>query len=94
LIEWLGQKPIRLRPETSLDKIMLEIYRHFNLKEKDFFVPGKDRKLSEARGMAGWLVSKLGVSTLEELGKRMGRDVTTLSSGVKRLQIRSKRTSS
>jgi len=27
---------------------------------------------------------------LEELGKRTGRDVTTLSSGVKRLQIRSK----
>ena len=54
------------------------------------FVTGKDRKLSEARGMAGWLVMELGVGTLSELSRRTGRDVTTLSSGVKRLQIRSK----
>jgi chromosomal replication initiation ATPase DnaA len=54
------------------------------------FVTGKDRKLSEARGMAGWLIMELGGCPLEELGKRTGRDVTTLSSGVKRLQIRSK----
>ena len=52
---------------------------------------GKDRKLSEARGMAGWLVMELGVGTLEELGRRTGRDVTTISSAVKRLQNRSKK---
>jgi len=40
--------------------------------------------------MAAWLVLELGVGTLAELSRRMGRDVTTLSAGVKRLQIRSK----
>ena len=40
--------------------------------------------------MAGWLVMELGVGTLSELSRRTGRDVTTLSAGVKRLQIRSK----
>ena len=39
--------------------------------------------------MAGWLVMELGVGTLSELSRRTGRDVTTLSAGVKRLQIRS-----
>ena len=43
--------------------------------------------------MAAWLVLELGVGTLAELSRRMGRDVTTLSAGVKRLQIRSKRDS-
>jgi REP element-mobilizing transposase RayT len=85
----VGRKPTRLRLKASIDRIMLEICRHFHLEEKDFFVTGKDRKLSEARGMAGWLVMELGGCPLEELGKRTGRDVTTLSSGVKRLQIRS-----
>jgi len=33
---------------------------------------------------------ELGVGTLAELSRRVGRDVTTLSAGVKRLQIRSK----
>ena len=50
----------------------------------------KDRQLSAARGMAGWLTLELGVGTLTDLSRRTGRDVTTLSAGVKRLQIRSK----
>jgi chromosomal replication initiation ATPase DnaA len=40
--------------------------------------------------MAVWVIMELGVCTLGELGKRMGRDVTTLSSAVKRLQGRAK----
>ena len=86
----LGRKPMRLRPKASLDRIMQEVCRYYHLDEKDFLVPGKDRELSEARWMAGWLVMELGVGTLSELSRRTGRDVTTLSSGVKRLQIRSK----
>ena len=75
---------------VSLDKIMVEVCRHFSLEEKDFRVSGKDRSLSEARGIAAWLVLELGVCTLVELGKRTDRDVSTLSSAAKRLQIRSK----
>jgi putative transposase len=86
----LNREPKRLRPKATLEKIMLEICRYFHLEEKDFFVKGKDHKLSEARGMAAWLVLELGVGTLAELSKRVGRDVTTLSASVKRLQIRSK----
>lgn len=85
----LGREPMRLRPKASLDRIMQEVCRHYHFEEKDFFVRGKDRELSEARWMAGWLVMELGVGTLSELGRRTGRDVTTLSAGVKRLQIRS-----
>ena len=86
----LGREPMRLRRKASLDRIMQEVCRQYHFEEKDFFVRGKDRELSEARWMAGWLVKELGVGTLSELGRRTGRDVTTLSSGVKRLQIRSK----
>jgi len=86
----LDREPKRPRPKVNLEKIIGEICRYFHLEEKDFFVKGKDHKLSEARGMAAWLVLELGVGTLAELSKRMGRDVTTLSAGAKRLQIRSK----
>ena len=40
--------------------------------------------------MAAWLDMNLGVSPLTELGKMTGRDVTTLSSAMKRLQMRAK----
>jgi hypothetical protein len=43
------------------------------------------------RGMAAWLIFELGVSTLGELGKVTGRDITTLSSASKRLQTRASR---
>jgi len=36
------------------------------------------------------LVMECGGGTLGELSRRMGRDITTLSSAAKRLQIRSK----
>ena len=85
----LGGKPMSARPKASLDRIMQEVCRYYRFEEKDFLVPGKGRELSEARWMAGWLVMELGVGTLSELGRRTGRDVTTLSAGVKRLQIRS-----
>jgi len=40
--------------------------------------------------MAAWLVLELGVETLAELSRRVGRDVTTLSAQVRQLQVRSK----
>ena len=40
--------------------------------------------------MAAWLILELGVSTLWELGKVTGRDVTTVSSAAKRLQMRAR----
>jgi len=88
----LDGKPRRLRPKATatIDKAILEICRHFHLEENDFFITGRGHKLSEARGMAAWLVLELGVGTLAELSRRVGRDLTTLSAQVKRLQIRSK----
>jgi hypothetical protein len=86
----LDEKQMKQRQKVSLDKIMVEVCRYFSLKEKDLRGVGKDRRLSEVRGIAAWLVLELGVCTLGELGKRTGRDVSTLSSAARRLQIRSK----
>jgi hypothetical protein len=86
----LGKKEERSRHRVSLDRIIREVCRQYTLEEGDFFVSGRDRRLSEARGMAAWLVLECGIGTLRELSKRTGRDATTLSSAAKRLQIRSK----
>jgi len=86
----LDVKQMKQRQKVSLDKIMVKVCRYFSLKEKDLGGVGKDRRLSEVRGIAAWLVLELGACTLGELGKRTGRDVSTLSSAARRLQIRSK----
>jgi len=85
----LEEKPGRRR-RSSLEEILGKVCRSYSVRKVDLKRAGKDRRLSEARGMAAWLVLESGVSTLGELSKAVGRDVTTLSSSAKRLQIRSK----
>jgi len=80
----------RSRRRVSLDRIIQEVCNSFSLEEEEWLISGRDRRLSRARGMAAWLVMEYGIGTLGELSKRIGRDVTTLSSAARRLQIRSK----
>lgn len=87
VMEKEGQSP---RHRVGLDRIIQEVCKSFSLQEGDFLVSGRDHKVSKARGMAAWLVMEHGAGTLGELSKRIGRDVTTLSSAAKRLQMRSK----
>jgi len=76
----LEEKPRSKR--ASLEEVLFGVCRWYSVKARDLKRAGRDRRLSEVRGMVAWLVL--------ELGKRTGRDVTTLSSAAKRLQIRSK----
>jgi REP element-mobilizing transposase RayT len=86
----LEKEEQRPRHRVSLERIIQEVCKSFSLEEGEFLVSGRDQRVSRARGMAAWLVKEYGTGTLGELGKRIGRDVTTLSSAAKRLQIRSK----
>ena len=86
----LTQKEEAPRRKVKLERVLREVCRGYSVKEEDLRAGGKDRRLSEARGMAAWLVMELGVCPLKELGKVTGRDITTLSSGMKRLQMRAR----
>jgi REP element-mobilizing transposase RayT len=86
----LSQKEAMPRPKISLDKVLTEVCRYYRIRQEELASPGKDRRLSEARAMTAWLVSEFEICPLVELGESAGRDITTLSSGGKRLRIRSK----
>jgi len=86
----LSQKEVMPRSKVSLERILREVCQYYGIEEKDLVSRGKNRRISEARGIAVWLVLELGVCPLGELGKRTGRDISTLSSAVKRLRSRSK----
>ena len=86
----LGEKAV-MRPKGTLVKLMKAVCREYSINEAELRGSGRGRRLSEVRGMAAWLILELGISTLGELGKVTGRDVTTLSSAAKRLQIRAKK---
>ena len=84
----LSQKEAAPRSKVKLERVIREVCRHYSVKEAELGSGGKDRRLSEARGMAAWLIMGLGVCPLRELGKATRRDITTLSSVMKRLQMR------
>ena len=86
----LGQKKGMRRIGISLGEVIRILCQHYSIDERDLRLSGKERRFSEVRGMAAWLVLELGISTLMELGKLTGRDVTTLSSAAKRLEIRAR----
>jgi REP element-mobilizing transposase RayT len=86
----LEKEERRSRRRVSLDRILREVCKSFTLKEEELLVSGRGHALSRARGMAAWVVMECGAGTLGELSRRTGRDITTLSSGAKRLQKRAK----
>ncbi len=73
-----------------MDGVISEVGRYYDIRKEELVFSGKNRRLSEARAMASWLVLELWVCSLGELGKVTGRDITTLSSARRRLIIRSK----
>jgi putative transposase len=89
----LDQKRSKPRPKVELREVVKQVCRDYSVKEGDLAMPGKDRRLTEIRALVAWLIMELGVSTLGDLGEVTGRDVTTLSSAVRRLRNRAKRDS-
>ena len=86
----LAQAEARPKQRIGLDEIIQSVCRKYEIEAKDLKAAGKYRKLSAARGIAAWLILETGGATLAELSSNTGRDVSTLSSAAKSVQIRAK----
>jgi putative transposase len=88
----LGQKqPMRRKSRVGLDEVMQQVCKRYSIPEEDLRLSGRSRRISEARGVAAWLILESGICRLAELGKVTGRDISTLSSAVNRLQKRARK---
>lgn len=86
----LAHAEARPRQRIILDDIIRSVCRKYEIEENDLKAPGKYRKNSEARGMVAWLILETGEAKLSELSSYTGRDVSTLSSAAKAVQLRAK----
>ncbi len=80
----------KYQPKISSERILRIVLERFNLTERELAAPGKNRRCSEARAYLAWLYLETGCATLTALGERLGRDVSSLSSAVRRLQLKAK----
>ena len=69
---------------------MREVLERFKLNEDELAAPGKRRDCAEARAYLAWLYQYTGCDTLTNLSVRLGRDISSLSSAVRRLQLKVK----
>ena len=73
----------------SIGQIIQRVSRTYGVAETDLKSVAQRRALSEARAVVGWLVREGNCGTLTEAGRRLNRDVATMSSAVQRLLDRS-----
>ena len=87
----LGPKRSGPKFGIGLEGIWREVCKCYSVDENEWKSAGKERRLTEARGMTAWLVLESGAGTLVQLGRLAGRDPSTLSSAAKRLQRRAQK---
>lgn len=72
----------------TVREVLESVCREYEIDEAAIKSPSQNRKASEARAVAGWLVREFDCATLSEAGRLLNRDVGSMSSAVRRLTER------
>ncbi len=83
-------KPDVVHKHLTLDALVKTVCRECKLTEKMLASPGRTRVTSQARCLIGWLAQQRGRITLTDVAKRFGRDVATLSHGIRQLELKAR----
>jgi putative transposase len=81
-----GSEPLK---KPTIEAVIRALASLYDLRDGELASAGQGVRISEARAMAAWAVQELSGATITELGVKIGRDVTSLSSAVRRLRERS-----
>ena len=81
----------KYQPKVNPEKVFRIVLERYKLTEEELAAAGKNRLHSEARAYLAWLYLETGCETMTALGERLGRDVSSLSSAVRRLQLKAKK---
>lgn len=82
----MGKGVMQTRKEIVLNDLIRHVCKDYGIDEEQLASSGRDRYTSEARQVIGWLALKTDNLTLTQVAQYFGRDVTTLSRGVKRIE--------
>jgi len=81
----------KYQPRVNPEKVFRIVLERYQLTEEELAASGKNRCNSEARAYLAWLYLETGCGTMTALGERLGRDVSSLSSAVRRRQLKAKK---
>ncbi len=86
----LAQAGARIKRPPALRTIVAAICQEVDFSEALLRAPGKGSHVAQARWLVGLLATDLKTASLTEVARYFGRDVATLSNGVRQLQERSR----
>lgn len=90
-VETAQERADSLMPrKPDLDTIIAVVSKMYGLKEDDLASHGQTRLAAEARSMAAWAVQEFSSGTLTDLARRFGRDLSAISTSIRRLKERLK----
>jgi len=82
-------KPLRsTRKLPSFEETVATVSKAYCLSVSELKAAGRNRRAAEARSLVGLIVMQLGIDSLTMASSYFGRDVSTLSTGVKRLTMK------
>jgi len=73
------------RKPATIGEVIETVIKLYGLTEQEIVAGGKQRYVSEARGMIAYLVREISGLSLTDLSKRMRRDVSSLSAAAERI---------
>jgi hypothetical protein len=78
-VEQVLGRPLTVRRPPKLHRVIDRVCEHYEVTPSELSAPSRARRLSEARGVIGWLARETGPATLSEVASRFHRDPTTVS---------------
>jgi REP element-mobilizing transposase RayT len=78
----------RLKAELDLEECIETVCRHYDLQASALSERHRTRRPAEARAVVGWLAMKRGGMPLSTVARHFGRDVSTLSTSIRRLEVK------
>lgn len=86
----LKTKPVRQRT-LPMKEVVAYVCRQYGLSEKTLLAAGRSRLPAAARALTAWLALKTQTASLTTLAQTFGRDISTLSHALSRLEVRSRK---
>ena len=85
----LGQ-PVEPSPKVSLGEILAAVSAEYGVSEEDLRGPSRNRVISEARAVIGWLSRRLGTDSTKDVASYFRRESSTFSRHIGKIDAKAK----
>lgn len=88
--EVLRKANVTYKSPPTLGVLIQQVCQTYGMRPEELSSPGRTQERAEARGVVAWLAVRLGSGTLKDVAEQFGRDGSTMSMAVRRIEDKAK----